>query len=76
MQVAQNAQQLQALRQQQTALDHANTREAVRPNPTPPGWFGDPGYPGQLRWWDGIQWTQHVQAAPSPPPPPAAPYSR
>lgn len=31
-----------------------------------PGWFADPwGGPG-LRWWDGTQWTGHVQHAPSP----------
>ena len=25
-----------------------------------PGWFADPGVPGQLRWWSGREWTQHV----------------
>ncbi|GAB2531700.1 DUF2510 domain-containing protein [Nocardia heshunensis] len=68
-QVAQNAMQLEMQRKQLAALDHANVREAMRPSPTPPGWYVDPGYPGQLRWWDGIQWTQHVQVAPPPPPP-------
>lgn len=23
----------------------------------PPGWYPDPGYPAQQRWWDGRQWT-------------------
>ena len=27
----------------------------------PPGWYGDPTDPGSARWWDGRQWTQHVQ---------------
>ncbi|MDZ8171788.1 DUF2510 domain-containing protein [Microbacterium xanthum] len=28
---------------------------------TPPGWYDD-GH-GALRWWDGIQWTEHVHVA-------------
>lgn len=43
-----------------------------------PGWYPDPHTPG-LRWWDGVQWTGHVQPAQPPaltpwttsPPPPA-----
>jgi hypothetical protein len=31
-----------------------------------PGWYADSGSPGQLRWWDGTQWTRHT--APSTPP--------
>ena len=33
-----------------------------------PGWFDDPSRPGQLRWWDGARWTDHVHVvAPAPP---------
>lgn len=28
---------------------------------TPPGWYDDGN--GSLRWWDGAQWTEHVQGA-------------
>jgi hypothetical protein len=27
------------------------------PPTVPPGWFPDPQGPGQLRFWDGYQWT-------------------
>jgi Protein of unknown function (DUF2510) len=38
---------------------------------TPPaGWFADPRSSEHMRWWDGIQWTEHThprpQAAPTP----------
>jgi len=32
-----------------------------------PGWYSDPQVPGQIRYWDGYQWTIHVapqQSAP------------
>jgi hypothetical protein len=36
----------------------------------PAGWYGDPsGLPAQ-RWWDGRQWTDHVQPGGTPTPPP------
>lgn len=35
---------------------------------TPAGWYGDPGDPSQLRYWDGTAWTDHQS-----PLPPAAP---
>jgi hypothetical protein len=27
---------------------------------TPAGWQNDPWFPGQLRYWDGAQWTWHT----------------
>ncbi len=36
---------------------------------TSPGWYPDPNAPGGQRWWDGSQWTSHVQAAPTAPVP-------
>ena len=27
-----------------------------------PGWYADPGSPGQLRWFDGFAWTERVQS--------------
>ena len=37
---------------------------------TPPGWYDDGR--GALRWWDGAQWTEHVQT-PDPEPDATAP---
>ena len=34
---------------------------------TPPAaWYPDPSVPGQLRWFDGTQWTGHVHPAAGP----------
>jgi hypothetical protein len=30
-----------------------------------PGWYDDPENPGQLRWWNGVSWTEHRAAAPT-----------
>ncbi|HWH26885.1 MAG TPA: DUF2510 domain-containing protein [Pseudolysinimonas sp.] len=29
--------------------------------PVPAGWYPDQTAPGYQRWWDGVQWTEHVQ---------------
>lgn len=68
-QVIQQAVSLDLQRQQLAALDHANTREEMRPQATPAGWYPDPGNPSVIRWFDGAQWTSHVQQAVSPQPP-------
>ena len=31
----------------------------------PADWYPDPHDPTYVRWWDGTQWTQHVQPAPT-----------
>ncbi|MEP6843049.1 MAG: DUF2510 domain-containing protein [Pseudolysinimonas sp.] len=28
----------------------------------PAGWYADSTVPGQLRWWSGAEWTEHVSA--------------
>ena len=38
----------------------------------PAAWFPDPVQPGQLRYWDGAQWTPHVAPRPVAPVPGAA----
>jgi len=49
---------------------------APPPQPPPAGWYSDPEGIG-LRWWDGRQWTQHVNiaaaTAQSEPPPGSVP---
>lgn len=48
-QVAQQAMNLELQRQQLAALDHANVREATKPNATPAGGYPDPGNDGFIR---------------------------
>ncbi len=30
----------------------------------PAGWYQDPALPEQVRWWNGIAWTEHVREKP------------
>jgi hypothetical protein len=30
------------------------------------GWYGNPQVPGQERWWDGRNWSEHFRTAPTP----------
>jgi hypothetical protein len=39
------------------------------PSPIAPGWYSDPMGGRQARWWDGDEWTKHVQALPMGEPP-------
>ncbi|MGY5883760.1 phospholipid scramblase-related protein [Modestobacter lacusdianchii] len=43
----------------------------TQPPPPPPGWYPDPAGGGGVRWWDGRDWTAHVQ----PPQPHGGPRS-
>ncbi len=39
-------------------------RTVAMPSPqstVAPGWYPDPHSPGQVRWWDGSQWTEQTQ---------------
>jgi uncharacterized membrane protein YhaH (DUF805 family) len=36
------------------------------PHRPPANWYADPGTPGQLRYWDGTQWTGNVSPVGSP----------
>lgn len=31
----------------------------------PAGWYEDPADAGQVRWWNGIAWTDHIQPKPT-----------
>ena len=44
---------------------------AALPSAPPAAWAADPTGRHQLRWWDGMQWTEHY--APNPRPPVAPP---
>jgi len=34
------------------------------PSQTPAGWYNDPSGSPNLRYWDGVQWTEHTGALP------------
>jgi len=42
---------------QRTPESPGNSEEKQKPTP---GWNPDPANPGQLRWWNGTEWTAHV----------------
>lgn len=42
------------------------------PAPVSPGWYSDPTGTRQARWWDGDEWTSHVQSLPMGEPPEVA----
>jgi uncharacterized protein YxjI len=44
-------------------------RLVTQPLP-PPGWYPDPAGSGGTRWWNGVGWTDTVQAAATTPSPP------
>lgn len=55
-------------------LEALEPRVPIEPTPlAEAGWYPDPHGSGR-RWWDGYQWTEHVQ--PVPPTPPAGWYAR
>ncbi len=35
-------------------------------SPQPPGWYQDPSSPDQLRYWDGVSWSNHTTPKKSP----------
>lgn len=58
-------------------MDVTNTNASPAPAIPPAGWYGDPDNKGQERWWNGLNWSEHVRqvtpgAAARPPAPAAA----
>jgi Protein of unknown function (DUF2510)/Protein of unknown function (DUF3592) len=54
-------------------MSQAEPPAAAPPALPPAGYYPDPN--GQSRWWDGTQWTTHLQPAAVPPPPDYPPPS-
>jgi hypothetical protein len=44
-----------------------DTQAPAAPPSTPSGWFTDPADATRLRWWNGTNWTEHVQVPPPQP---------
>jgi len=44
-----------------TAPQQATVAPALIPSPAAPapGWYADPAGSAQLRYWDGVDWTDH-----------------
>jgi hypothetical protein len=41
-------------------------RRGATPPTAPPGWYADPWREAPVRYWDGSDWTHHVQPRPEP----------
>jgi hypothetical protein len=57
--------QRSAMRPAQRRPTGANGSRPVGVNPAP-GWYVDPAGAGAWRWWNGVDWTEHVDAPPGP----------
>jgi hypothetical protein len=53
--------QRQALAHQQMMLARQQQALAPAPQAPPAGWYPDAADASLVRWWDGAQWTAHVQ---------------
>lgn len=55
-------------------MSDPSTAYSSAPAAYPPAdWYPDPTGEGQLRWWGGLAWTEHVKPFPAPAPAPATP---
>lgn len=42
--------------------------KTAEPEPAAAGWYTNPNDASELRWWDGVGWTDTTKEAPLPPP--------